>query len=50
MLKKFFITSTQESFKDERRDKDGEVSGQNSLNFSNGVQDFSSADRKTILE
>lgn len=27
MLKKFFITSTQESFKDERRDKDGEVSG-----------------------
>lgn len=50
MLKKFFITSTQESFKDERRDKDGEVSGQNSLNFSSGEQDFSSADRKTILE
>ena len=49
MLNKFIITSTQETFKDDRRGKDGEVSGQNSENFSNGVQDFSSANRKKTL-
>lgn len=49
MLNKFFITSTQETFKDDQRGKDGEVYGQNSQNFSNGVQDFSSTNRKKIL-